>query len=117
MSLKFRPLRFTYYRLLFVVLLFSVGIICFMHLSISFLYGVSLITPALKSDHDAILAGAVVCGLLSTMFGFIMLNLLLDRRQQCTDRRQRQLAIDFPDRRSGGDRRVDVEMTYTSQTP
>lgn len=116
MSYKFRPLKFTYYRIFFVVLLFAVGIICLAQLLIEAIYGVSLITPELKSDHDAVLVGTVICGLLSLMFGFIMLRLLIDRRLQSTDRRQRQLPIDFPDRRSGEERRVvaEAEMELTS---
>ncbi len=109
MSYKSRPIKFTYYRLFFVVLLFSVGLICLAQLLIESIYGVSLITPELQSDHDAILVGTVICGLLSMMFGVIMLRLLIDRRMQNNDRRRRQVPIDFQDRRSGQDRRAERE--------
>lgn len=109
MSFKFRPLKFTYYRILFVVLLFSLGLVCLAQLLIEAIYGVSIVTPELQSDHDAIIVGTIVCGLLSTMFGFVMLRLLIDRRMQSSERRQHQLPIDFPDRRSGIDRRLEAE--------
>ena len=108
MSYRSRPITFTYYRFLFVALLFSVGLFCFAHLAIDYFYAYSMITTESQSDHDAVLVGAAVCGLLSTMFGFIVLHLLVDRREKSTDRRQRQVSIDFPDRRSGGDRRAEL---------
>lgn len=107
MFYKLRLTPFAYYRLLFAVLLFSVGGICFAHVLLDFIFDYKVITMTLPlpSDPGAVFAGAVVCGLLSTMFGFIMLSVLVDRRVKGMDRRQRNMPIDFPDRRSGVDRR------------
>ena len=108
MFYKLRLIPFLYYRLLFAVLLLSLGIICFSHLVLDYIYGYQLITTALPSDHGGVLVGAVICGTMSTMFGFIMLRLLVDRREKSKERRQRQVPIDFPDRRSGVDRRAQL---------
>ena len=116
MTYKLRRVKFTYYRLLFVVLMFSVGLICFAQLLIEAIYGTSKLTPELQSYHDAVIVGTVIVGVLSTMFGFIMSRLLVDRRSQMTDRRQDSISIDFPDRRSGVDRREasEAELELTS---
>ena len=111
MFYKLRLIPFAYYRLLFAVLLFAVGLFCFVHLALDYFYGYKVITTALPSDHGAVFVGVAICGFLSTMFGFIMISLLVDRRVKGTDRRQRQLPIDFPERRSGVDRRDGQELS------
>lgn len=111
MSYKSRPVKFLYYRLFFVVLLFSLALVCFAMLAIEYFYGTSMLTPELQSEHDAMLVGSVICGVLSTMFAVIMLRMLTDRRLKSTDRRQQQVAIDFPDRRTGVDRRAELKAT------
>lgn len=105
MFYKPRLIPFAYYRLLFALLLFAVGLFCFVHLALDYIYGYKVITTAFAADDGAVFVGAAICGFLSTMFGFIMISIVVDRRAKGTDRRQRQLPIDFPERRSGIDRR------------
>lgn len=70
------------------------------------LFGFSLIPAEPAVDHDAILLGTIISGLMGIIYGFLLLRIMTDRRVKGTDRRRRQVAIDFPDRRSGIDRRT-----------
>lgn len=106
MSYKSRPVKFGFYRLFFVVLLFAIGIISLCQPVMEHFLGYSLIPAEPEVDHDAILLGTIISGLLSMVYGFFLLRIMTDRRLQASERRQRQVAIDFPDRRSGIDRRT-----------
>lgn len=68
--------------------------------------GYSMIPAEPEVDHDAILLGSIISGILSLVYGFILLRIMTDRRLQASERRQRQVPIDFADRRSGIDRRT-----------
>ena len=68
--------------------------------------GFSLIPAEPEVDHDAILLGSIVSGILSLVYAFVLLRIMTDRRLKAAERRQGQIPIDFPDRRSGIDRRT-----------
>lgn len=106
MSYKSRPLTFAFYRLFFVVALYALGILCLVQPVMEHFYGYSMIPAEPEATHGAILTGAIVSGILSLVYGTIMLRIMTDRRMVKTERRQRQAPIDFPDRRSGIDRRT-----------
>lgn len=106
MSYKSRPIRFAFYRLFFVVLLFAIGIVCLGQVVMEHFLGYSLIPAEPEVDHDAILLGSIISGILSMVYGFSLLRIMTDRRLKVSERRQRQMPIDFPDRRSGIDRRT-----------
>lgn len=69
-------------------------------------YGFSMIPLEPKGQHDAILSAAILVGTLCLLMGALLLRIVTDRRIQETDRRQRQMDIDIPDRRAGHDRRT-----------
>lgn len=71
-----------------------------------YFFGYSMIPTESEATHDSILTGAIVSGILSMVYGTIMLRIMTDRRTVRSERRQRQVEIDFPDRRSGIDRRT-----------
>lgn len=106
MMYKSRPLAFPIYRLFSVVLAFTVAFVCLGQSAMEYLYGFCMIPADPPVTHDAILGGCIISGMLSMFFGFIMLRIMMDRRVVATDRRQRQLEIDFPDRRTNSDRRT-----------
>lgn len=106
MSYRSRPLTFAFYRLFFVVLLFALGIFCLTQPVMEYIFGYSMIPADSEATHDAMLTGSIVSGILSLVYGGILLRIMTDRRTIKADRRQHQVAIDFPDRRSGIDRRT-----------
>ncbi len=106
MSFKLRPITFAYYRLFFVVILFLMALLCLSQAAMEYFYGVSFIPATPTTMHDAMLAGAIITGILSLIYSAFTLNIVMDKRTQNSDRRQRQVAIDFPDRRSDIDRRT-----------
>lgn len=106
MSYKIRPMPFVFFRLIFVALLFMVGIICLGTMTLETFTGIRIIDAEPGVDYDAIIATCGVTGFLGMASGSIMLMLMLDRRTIRSDRRQRQHGIDFPDRRTSVDRRL-----------
>ena len=56
--------------------------------------------------HDWELTEHIISGLLSLFYGIVILRVMIDRRLQNYDRRQRNVSIYIPDRRSGIDRRT-----------
>ena len=106
MSYKSRLIISAYYRLFFVVLLFSVSILCLGQPVMEHYYGYTMIPVESKSVHDAILSAAILVGILCLLMGVLLFRIMTDRRAQEGDRRLRQIDIDLPDRRSGRDRRT-----------
>jgi len=106
MAYKLRPLTFVYYRLLFAILLFTVGIFCLGQPVMEYTLGYSMIPTGTELPYDAMLSASIVSGILSLAFGSIILRIMVDKRVINGERRQRQVHIDFPDRRSGIDRRT-----------
>lgn len=106
MVYKSRPLTFAFYRLFFVVLLFAFSIFCLSQPVMEYFFGYSMIQSEPKANHDAILTGSIVSGILSLVYAVILLRIMTDRRIIKAERRQHQVSIDFPDRRSGMDRRT-----------
>ena len=70
-------------------------------------YGFSMIPLEPKGAHDAILSAAILVGILCLLMGTLLLRIMTDRRAREADRRLRQEDLDFPDRRSGHDRRTE----------
>ena len=116
MTYKSRPLTFAFYRLFFVVVLYSLGLFCLGQGFMEFFFGYSMIPTDSEATHDSILTGAIVSGILSMVYGTILLRIMTDRRTVKTERRQRQAPIDFPDRRSGIDRRTGEPWAGYNQT-
>jgi hypothetical protein len=69
-------------------------------------YGFSMIPLEPKGKHDAIISASILVGIMCILLGAVLLRIMTDRRIKETDRRQQQMDIDFPDRRSGHDRRT-----------
>lgn len=106
MVYKSRPVTFAFYRLFFVVLLFTLAIFCLGQPAMEYFFGHSMISTISIASHDAILAGLMISGVLAMVYAIILLRIMVDRRTLTSDRRQRQVPINFPDRRSGIDRRT-----------
>ncbi len=106
MSYKSRLIISAYYRLFFVVLLFSVSILCLGLPVMEHYYGYSMISVESESLHDAILSAAILVGILCLLMGALLFRIMTDRRAKECDRRLGQIDIDFADRRSGRDRRT-----------
>ena len=106
MSYKSRPAKFAFYRLFFVVLLFTIGVACLGLVVAEHFFGFRLTLSKSEVINDAISFGSIISGLLSMIYGFILYRLMTDRRLQASERRKRQVPIEFSDRRSGIDRRT-----------
>ena len=111
MAYKSRPLTFAFYRLFFVVLLFTLSIFCLGQPVMEYFLGYSMIPTESKVNHDAILSGSIISGILSLIYAVSLLRIMTDRRTVRIERRQRQASIDFPERRSGIDRRTGESWT------
>jgi len=107
MSYKSRPIKFAFFRLFFVALLFGTGLACLGLLVIEYYFDFSIISANSENTYDAIFTGMIISGLLSLFYGIVLLRIMTDRRLQKNDRRQREVLINFPDRRSGIDRRTE----------
>ncbi len=105
MAFKARPNTFTYYRLFFVTLLFAGGVISLGLAALEYLGGFALFGTESVAERDSILIAISIAGVLCLIYASLMLMIISDRRGKKPDRRQRQMPIDFPDRRSGLDRR------------
>lgn len=104
MSFKLRQSPFVLYRLVFVLLIYATGIASTCVWILESYTNIQIITLAPGTTFDAILATLAVTGLSGMVAGSIMLALMTDRRTFVSERRQRQVEIDFTDRREG-DRR------------
>ncbi len=104
--LRPRPNTFTYYRLFFVLVILLVGIAGVTASAGEFTGLLSLYQPATGGDREAFMVGTGISGVVGLIYGCMLLYLISDRRRSRGDRRQCQMDIDFPDRRSGVDRRA-----------
>ena len=106
MPYKSRPIKFACFRLFFVALLFGTGLACLGLVVMEYYFDCSIISANSKNTYDAIFTGMIISGLLSLFYGIVILRVMIDRRLQNYDRRQRNVSIYIPDRRSGIDRRT-----------
>ena len=106
MPYKLRPIKFAFFRLIFVALLFATGLSCLGLVVMEYYFDFNIISANSRTTYDAIFTGIIISGLLSLFYGVVLLRIMTDRRLQKYDRRQCQIPINFPDRRSGIDRRT-----------
>jgi hypothetical protein len=106
MSYILRPIKFTFFRLFFVALLFATGLSCLVLVVMQHYFDFNIISANSRNAYDAIFTGIIISGLLSLFYGVVLLRIMTDRRLQKYDRRQYQAPIIFFDRRSGIDQRT-----------
>ena len=104
MLTNLRPTPFFLYRLFFVLLIYATGIASTSVWILESFTDIRIITAEMGTTYDALLATAGVTGISGIVAGSLLLSLMGDRRDTKSDRRQRQVEIDFPDRRTN-DRR------------
>ena len=107
MSFKLRSSPLALYRFFFVTLLLATGTICIATWLLESFFGISIINVSSDIDYKAILVTCGVTGIISMSSGILMLLLMIDRRTLQSDRRQQQHDINFPDRRTSKDRRLE----------
>ena len=90
----------------FVALLFATGLSCLGLVVMQHYFDFNIISTHSRNTYDAIFTGIIISGLLSLFYGVVLLRIMTDRRLQKYDRRLYQAPINFPDRRSGIDRRA-----------
>jgi len=99
MSLRNRDNKLAYYRLFFIYLIFALGALGIVILTLE-QSGISIISAEIpSSSYEAILATSWVSSIICFSSGLLMLSLSKERRQEKHDRRGHNIAIDFPDRR------------------
>jgi hypothetical protein len=99
-------MTFAYYRLFFVVLLLSFATLCLGQAFMQHFYDFSFIPADTGPNVDSLLPASLISGILSLLYAYILLRIMVDRRTPQADRRMRQEPIDFEERRSGIDRRT-----------
>ncbi|RDH81499.1 MAG: hypothetical protein DIZ80_15580 [endosymbiont of Galathealinum brachiosum] len=105
MSFNVRDVNFVTYRLFFIYLFFLCGAGGLAIVALEFV-GISVIRLDPRTSYDAYIATCWVASIVSCGMGWLMLQLIKERRgKKGKDRRQRNIPIDFPDRRKG-DRRT-----------
>jgi len=99
-----RPNTFSPYRLILALILLTIGfgVAIYGYLISNHPEWVSWL-PHIRPDAGLPL---VFSGVITVSFGIGQLHLVLERRRHSKDRRQHRDAIDFPNRRSGIDRRT-----------
>lgn len=106
MSFRPRPNTITLYRVMFTAMLFLCGIAGVLIYLLEPSAWVSLHAVKVEAS-GAILAAYGVGGTVCLLYGAMLLYFMADRRAvKRADRRQRQIPLDFPDQRSGVDRRM-----------
>ena len=100
-----RPMSCLYIRLTFLSLLTMIGIICLFIVGMDHYAGVQLIVTDTPVEYEALYSSLTVMGFTSIIFVITMLFLMNERRCSDGDRREQDLAIDFPERRSNTERR------------
>jgi len=105
MLLNIRPIPFVYYRLIFLSLLTMTGFLCLGTVLVAELLGIRLITTSTQVQYEALHLSLTIVGTTCFIFVTTVLYLMQDRRHIVEDRRQRELPIEFPDRRFAATRR------------
>lgn len=105
MAFKFRPVSFVYYKLFFVVLTFIIGFACLFAVALEFMPGWSGGVLDFQVDRETFLSTFGVAGMAGLCGGLLMLYLMKERRTVESDRRKKNIPIDFPERRISPDRR------------
>lgn len=106
MSFRPRPNTFTIYRLLMTFMLILCGVAGVGLYLLESQAWISLFALE-REGRGAVLAACGVGGLVSLLYGGMSLYFISDRREAARgDRRQRQMPINFADRRFGVDRRA-----------
>ena len=109
MPLKIRSASFGQIYIFLFLLMGVCGIGIFL---IENLTSINLFQIEAEFEKQALSVAAGITGVAGLVISTMMIFLLKERRDTKPDRRQRQVAIDFPDRRSGIDRRaVQQEQT------
>ena len=94
-----RSTPFYLYRLFFVLLIYVTGIASTSVWILESFTDIRIIPEEMGTTYDALLATSGVTGVSGIVAGSLLLSLMSDRRIAKLDRRQRQVDINFADRR------------------
>lgn len=100
-----RALPFVYYRLAFLSLLTMTGFICLGTVAFAELLGIHFVETSSQVQYEAMIMSLSIVGITSLVFVSTIFYLMQERRHTVEDRRIREQAIDFPDRRQLASRR------------
>lgn len=116
MIIRFRPDGLTPYRLLFTIIFIALGMAGG---SVFFMGDVIWLSAAFApngSNQEAFMWAAGIGGIVSLLYGMLLLYMMTERRAGQQDRRRQTIDIGFSERRTGTDRRERQQEQPTHNT-
>jgi len=105
MFINIRKNSVPYYRLLFIALFLSLGLVGIACAALYYFTGVSLFATISEIDQQALHASVFAIGSICFLSACLMTYLLKEKRNSYSDRRKNSQSIHFRDRRRLADRR------------